>query len=340
MPSEARTLVNDTLLAGWAVRYRNNQMIADRILTPTPVEKDSDTYPVFGFEHFRERDDIAKPKGKVNEVDWEMSRDRYTVDIHALKGFIANDRAPIIGLDERQVTTGLVMDSLLFRRDCLAIRFITDADNFPATGVLDGTDATDGIDLTDPDADLIGWIDDRKDAVAARGSGLDPQVWAIGPDIWRYVRKLNQLLDRMPSNSTRITTAQTAAELLELEEIIVAKTRINTAAATAVEDGGVDGEIELTRVWPEQTGLLFHRAEAGSDAFGQRAIADIVPEFAKMPILRRISDGAGNVRIQRYLDEDEGSGGGEWIRGALAYGFVMPGKAMGELQQDLLGGDS
>ena len=78
----------DQLLSNVAVKYRNEQYIAEEICPRLPVRKDSDLFRVYD-RNFRIPETSRANKGLANEHTFEVSTASYVLQNHALKDYVS-----------------------------------------------------------------------------------------------------------------------------------------------------------------------------------------------------------------------------------------------------------
>lgn len=322
-PSENATARPDTILAEWAVGYSNAQFVMDRVLPLVPVDQLSDTYPVFGKEAFRHHDLTADARSDVTEIGYQVSTEPFTLKGKAAKHFVGDDEDTAPAFDRRRDGSDVVMEAVYLDREVRAVNFVLDTGNYPVDCVV-----TAAQDIGADDTKLLSWLKGEQEDVRAR-IGRRPNKWAIGPDVWTVLAEHPNLLARLGANERGALTRQMVADLLELDEIIVVETMVDTAAAGQTPD--------LADVWTAEHGLLFYSAPASTDQYNRPTVSLRTPTFGKMPFWRKLAGGVGGVRTRRWRDEGKGTGGGEWVQAAQFNGMVLTCPDACVLHTNLLG---
>lgn len=155
MPFSADVHV-DQALTTLSVAFQNDAYIADRVLPPTPVDKRSDLYWVYGKESFKRRDLLVRPGGVAPEYNWTISRASYSAERYAERSIITDDLRreadqPInIDID----TTQSLTDSVQNQREFQVLDFVTNPANVPQNATLSGTTQWSDYANSTPLADL------------------------------------------------------------------------------------------------------------------------------------------------------------------------------------------
>ena len=283
----------DRPLSNFAVEYKNDAIIAPQVAPFVPVNNKSDTYMVFTkADKFSIPEDIRGPKDKANQVTWGSSTDTYACIDRALRDFlsdaiVANSDAAI---KPEERTTGFLVDLLLNNWEKRVADLVTTYGNYAAAYrvTLSGTTQLSDYAGSDP----IGVIDTAKDACF-----MEPNTLIMGADVWMKLKRHPQILDHIKGGSTSanpaLVTLQLAAEVFEVDRILIGKRRYNSAikGAAAV----------YTRLW------------------GKHIVAAYIDPAVTLENLtawktfrwNQVSTDAG-YKVRRYRDEEIG-GGGQYI---------------------------
>lgn len=283
----------DRPLSNFAVEYKNDTIIAPLVAPFVPVNNKSDKYMVFTkADKFSTPNDLRGPKDKANQATWGSSTDTYACIDRALRdflsdGIVANSDAAI---KPEERTTGFLVDLLLNNWEKRVADLVTTYGNY-ASGyrtTLSGTTQFSDYVGSDP----IGVIDTAKDACF-----FEPNTLIMGYDVWTKLKRHPQILDHIKGGSSSanpaIVTLQLAAEVFEVDQILVGKRRYNSAikGQTAVYE----------RLW------------------GKHVIAAFIDPAVTLENLtawktfrwNQVSTDVG-YKVRRYRDEEVG-GGGQWI---------------------------
>lgn len=262
LPSNRDVHVN-AVLTDWAVQYGNllTDFQADNLAPIVPSKKQSNAY--FTYEKadwFRDEMKERADGQPVPLAGYRVNADNsYTIKVWSVGKPIDdqtedNEDGP---LDSDEDATKFVMDLERIRRERA---FATAA---LATSVW-GTDVTGNTSASVYGSNTVAQWDDAdssplEDIAYYRtkvklATGLDPNVLAIGRQVWDVLKNHADVLARITGGSNNgnpaLVTRQTVAALFELEDIVVLQAVHNTAAENATMTGAfIAGK----------HGLLMHR---------------------------------------------------------------------------------
>lgn len=261
LPTSRDVHVNQ-ILTDWAVQYSNKltDFQADNLAPIVPSGKRTNSFYKFDKADFF-RDEM---KERAEGGDVPMAGYRVTTDTYEIKTWSVgkpiddqvedNEDGP---LDSDEDATKFVMDLERIRREkafsaaCLA------------TSVW-GTDVTGNTAVSVYGSNTVAQWDDSdssplEDIAYYRtkvklATGLDPNVLAIGRQVWDVIKNHADILARIAGGSSNgnpaLVTRQMVAALFELEELVVLEAVENTALENATMTGAfIAGK----------HGLLMHR---------------------------------------------------------------------------------
>lgn len=214
-------------LTDTSIRYRNGLFVAEKVYPLKDVDKKSDKYYVYGKENFDVADDRRSPGAEARKVDWSLSSDNYFCEGHALKDSVPReseaDADP--ALDLMIDTTEMLSERLMLNREADLVAQL-DAD-------LTGTSLDDcnAKKFSDDTKDPIKEIKTQGIAIAKR-TGRGPNRMVFSASSWNGFVQNAFVLNRI-SGAQNITASmvkpQEIAQILELDEVIIAKAVKNTA---------------------------------------------------------------------------------------------------------------
>ena len=251
----------DPHLTAIAVAYRNSAYIADEILPRVPVGKQEFKYDVYPIdETFRLPDTKVGRKGKPNEVDLTASEVTASTEDFGLEDPIPqadiDNAAPGKNPLDRAIMQ--LSDYIALDREKRTADIVFNANQYAAGNkiTLSGTSQFSDFANSDPLGVLIAGMD----ACLVR-----PNRVVLGQEVWSKLRQHPKIVKAVLGNAgdSGIARASDLAQLLEVEQVLVGQSRLNTAkkgqAAT------------LARVWGKHA-LLAHvnklAATQGSLTFG------------------------------------------------------------------------
>ena len=218
----------DVALTNVASAYKNDTLIADKVLPVIPVAKQSDKYYTFGKEAFRLFDDLRANGQESKEVlSYTVGTGNYFCDVHSLKDIVtdedrANADAPIIPDTD---TTEALTNMILLRREYAVASELFNTTTFSSyTSALSGTAKWSDYTNSDP----IGDIETAKASVHDN-TGRPANVVVMGIEVWRKLRQHPDLLDRVKYTQKGILTPDLVASLFEVDEVLIGGALYETA---------------------------------------------------------------------------------------------------------------
>lgn len=215
----------DPELTQIAMAYRNREMIADMVLPIVPVGKKEFKYTVFHKdERFTVPDTLVGRKSRVNEVEFGASEETASARDYGLEDPIPQDDIDHAAgrFNPVEQAVEAIQDLLALDREVRTAKMVMNAANYAASNKT-----TLSTPWTDPAADVIGDIHAAQDAVVY----MDVNVMTLGMQDWRALSTHPQIVKAINRNSgdSGIVTRQQVADLFELEEILVGRSRVNTS---------------------------------------------------------------------------------------------------------------
>lgn len=244
-----------------AIAYKNQSLIADKVLPIVPVGKQEFKYYKFDLaEGFTLPDTKVGRKSKPNEVEFTATEiDAACVD-YALDDSVPNadiDNAPV-NYDPISIATEGIMDLIKLAREKRAADLVFNYANYATANkqTLSGTSQFSDFDNSDP----LGVISSAIDTMVMR-----PNKIVMGQAVWTKVRMHPDLVQAIYGNnqSKGILTREQFASLFELDELIVGQGFINSAKKGQTAS--------LSRVWGKDIVLFYDSpvaAASGRVTFG------------------------------------------------------------------------
>lgn len=230
----------DAPLTNISIAYMQNvqDLISMRAFASVPVLKESNIYFTYDKDAWF-RSDVRKRALSTESVGsgYNLNQDSYLCEEYAIHKdlddrLLANQDAPINLLSEASefVTRQLMLD-----------REINWFNKYFTTGIWTGSST--GTDITvsplwdAANSTPIADIRAEMNAMHAQ-TGMLPNKLILGRDVWAILLDHPTLIARISNDATRIVTKQLIANLLELDEILVADAVVNSAneGATASLD--------------------------------------------------------------------------------------------------------
>jgi hypothetical protein len=226
--SEISTARLDQFLTNYSILYRNQAFVAGRLFPDFPVAKQSNRYPIFGFERFKAYNTERAPGGEANELPaWRMSNDEYYCDGKAQKQLITDElrAAWELGMPAEVITTEALADIIDKQREIIVFNLIMNSAVIPST-TLAGTGQWSDFQNSDPVA-----------AITAQRSPIllactqEPNTLLVGYQVWLQLIQHPIILDRFKTTALPLgyPTDQQLAGLFNVDNFIVAKALYDSA---------------------------------------------------------------------------------------------------------------
>lgn len=232
MPSTGRDLHVDKPLSNMAIAYKPEGLIAEEIAPIIDVDKQHDSYYVFGIdEAFRVSDAKRAPGTVPNRVVRSVSSDTYFCENYALQDAIpyedmANADAGT-WVTEREARTEGLKDDLMLGHELRVGLNCTSGSNVGSSSTVSSAWSGAG---ADPIGDVNTGINNVQDA-----TGYRPNRVVFGQQAWRIFREHPDVIDRIYGESGRDGKARTVtrdqvAALFEVDQVHVGAAYYNAAA--------------------------------------------------------------------------------------------------------------
>jgi len=230
MPEGNELQVNPTLV-NVSIQYKPDGLIGDRIMPDYPVaKKQGDFKKYVKDDRFTIPDTKVGPKSEPNEVDYGVEEDTYSCKDYGLDDFVSVDEeAQAVGgpFNALVDATEFVTDLFMLDKEKRRADIIFNPATYPVGNkvLLSGLAQWNDFVNSDP----LGDIEAAKLAMWGNPNTLSfgAETWSVvrrHPDIIKAVTTLGSLLDHKGLASQR-----GVAELFEFENLLVGRTRYNTA---------------------------------------------------------------------------------------------------------------
>ncbi|WP_437362658.1 phage capsid protein [Inquilinus limosus] len=239
----------DPKLTAVAVGYRNQAYIADQVLpravVPSRLFKWWE-YPI--DESFSTGDTKVGRTGRPNEIEFRAQEREGSVDDHGLEDPIPQediDTGGTMNYDPRTHATERLTDYIALGREIRAARLLFNPATYPVGNKIQlatPADRWDDYENSNPVDDIL----ESLDACLVR-----PNIGVLGQKVWSKLRRHPKVAKAIHGNSgdEAVATRRAVADLLELEEIIVGQSRLNTARKGQ--------PAALSRVWGNHAAFIY-----------------------------------------------------------------------------------
>lgn len=237
----------DPLLTNISVQFKPTEgYVADKVLPPVPVLKESAAFWVYDKSNMDTPDSKRAPRTGYNRVDWSVSQDQYLCEQYGLEGEIDDEQrenaAEPLNLDVD--TTEIVTDMVLNNRERRVAALVTDTAVMTQNVTLSGAGQ-----WSDPDSDPIGVVKTARTTIFDVCT-LRPNVMMVQNAVFEALKLHPAILERIKYSERAIVTPALLASLFEVDEFLVA-----SAKRRSSKEGQTDA---ITDIWGKHA-LLFYR---------------------------------------------------------------------------------
>lgn len=226
----------DTYLTNLSVSYAQSQenFIASKVFPTVPVNHQSDKYAVYPKGAFLR--DEYKPRplgGRPNQTGYVITSGQYFAEEWGLEHKIddrvrANADQP---LDPDRAGMRMLTSQGLIRQDRMwaTSYFKTGVWGTDWTGVASAPSASQFLQFDQAGADPIGFFDQQAELFGS-ATGMQPNTIVLGPKVYRVLKNLASITDRIKYTQRGIVTTDILAELFDVKQVLVARSVYNSAA--------------------------------------------------------------------------------------------------------------
>ena len=282
----------DRLLTNISIAFINKTYIADQMFPMVRVMKQSDKIPAYDQSFwFRDDSKVRAPGTKSIRGGFEVDTSASYFADRFSRGFEIPDevrRNADIPFNLDADATRFVTDKLMMRRE---VAFATD---FFTTSVWT-TDKVGAVDFakwsdfggSTPVVD----VDEFRDEVEGI-TGVEPNVFAMGKQVWVQVKNHPTLLDRIKYTQRAQLAPDLVASLFEFEKMLIGRSIQTTDA-----EGTSEATVTYTRIWGKNALMLFVPSAPSllTPAAGYTFIWQIVPNA--LQFIKRMRDEEREVDI-------------------------------------------
>jgi len=287
MPSDS-AMLNNPILSGIGVGYKNAQHVGTRIFPIYPAADLPARVPKFGKEAFRLVDDKATASGGGTERNFEWTTIPVDADGHMQQTFVPAASKVEAGRRAMINATKFVADGISLMREKAIYDLCASASVFSASQTPSTKwDASLTVDIL---GDVQAWREAMSPSIGAM-----PNVLVLAPGVWNVVRKNTPILQALGvtananyGTAARVTQAL-VAELMELEEIIVPRVAYDTANKGQTPT--------LNYMWPVKTGFLLWRPQITEDEYGRVISEEISPAAGRTVVWTGAPDSTEGVQV-------------------------------------------
>jgi hypothetical protein len=270
MPAQptAESLHINHYLSDMAIAWVQDEskFVAGRAFPTLPVQYKSDDYPIYERGYFyRDEFGVRPYGGRPKEIGYKIEKGKYSCEEEALEGKI-DDRVRA-NAEAESLDPDVAMQRLL-RTQAMIHRDSEWAASFFKTGVWTvnwtGSETAPTkkeeeeekfLQFDQAGSEPIEFFDQRRIDVESK-TGYEPNKLIIGADVYRVLKNHPAVVERIKYTQRGIVTLDILAELFDVDEVLVPKGVINSAAE------GLTNEINF--IFNRKAALLVYAAPAPS----------------------------------------------------------------------------
>ena len=233
MGATGRDLHVNVPLSNIAIAYTPYGMIADKIAPILPVGKQSDSYNIWSIaDAYRIEEDKRAPATEANVIGRSVSSDTYFAKNYALKDKIPyedikNADAAFI-MTERGERVKYIKNKLYLNWEYRVAMLCTSTSNIGSSSAVASDWSDEATGHSDPIGDLTTAMLNIEGV-----TGYMPNRAIFGRVAWKHFRNHADVITRLYGNQTgsngRIISLDQAANLLELDQVLVGRAKYNSA---------------------------------------------------------------------------------------------------------------
>jgi len=242
----------DAILSNISVKYTNDSYIADAVMPPIPVKKESDKYYRY-TKNWRLPSAHRADGAEAKQIDWAIDTDTYQTEEYALKDLVtdrqrANADNPLsLDVDATENLTDMIM---LLREKRVADVVFASGTYGTQTSALTGAQCWDDYAGSDP----INDINTARVAIHA-ATGKLPNVIVLGYQVYLKLCQHPDILERIKYTQKGLVTADLIAQVFELPRVIVGMASYDSAQEGATSSVGY--------VWGKSAAILYVEPSPG-----------------------------------------------------------------------------
>lgn len=242
-----RYLVNDPILTGFSLSYKNDAYVAEQLFPTMPVDKQSGKHFTYDKGRFRVNDNKRGAGARSKEVTHLVSSGgTYFCEDHALKEFVTDEDLDnaVPPADPMQDATENVTEMHLVAREVELATALTDTATLTQNTTLSGLSQWSDYSNSDP----IGDVRTGKQTIHS-SIHVDPNTLVIGKQVYDKLVDHPAFLERVKYSQLGVMTPELLARVFDVERVIIAAAGKNTA---------VEGQTDsMSYIWGKNAILAY-----------------------------------------------------------------------------------
>jgi hypothetical protein len=205
--------------------------LADQVLPPVPVQKESAAYWVYDKSRLDAPDSKRAPRSEYNRIDWNVTTDTYLAEQYGLEGEIDDEERKNAAspLDLDVDTTEIVTDMVLNNREKRVADLVTSTAVITQNVTLTGTQQ-----WSDPASDPLANATTARTTIYGAAPGYTPNTMLMGYKVFEALKNHADIKEIVKYTERAIITRQILAAVFEVDEVLIGKVsrRISKEGAT------------------------------------------------------------------------------------------------------------
>ncbi len=220
-PTQARVI--DPVITGLIQGYKHPVAVGNTLFPRVPVTARGGQVLSFGREDFVLYTTARAPGANTKRVDIAQSTSSYALEDHSLEGKLPNEIAQearnVLSVDLARRATNVPMRSIGLTLEKQQADIATTAGSYAAANKVTLASTTQwshasGVPKTN--------VDTARDAISA-AIGVVPNTMVLSAQAWKALRNNPQMTDQIKYTSSASISTEIAADILELDRVVVAR---------------------------------------------------------------------------------------------------------------------
>lgn len=256
----------DVALSNLAQKYRNNQLVGERLFPRVNAMKQSDKYWLFGREGQQLTENDLRARGaSAEQIRQAISTDSYLAEDHALAAIIdEQERAGFEAGNVEQWKTEALMDKILLGHENRVATLATTLATYPAANrvTLAGVNQwNEGTQVSTPIENVL------TGHLKVMETGKRANILIIGPEVWTGLKTNKEITARVSPTKTGPVSTEDLASIFEVDEVIV-------AAAVKLDAAGA-----ASFIWGKHAILAYSQPASSTEdvSFGKTFVWNSAP---------------------------------------------------------------
>lgn len=194
--------------------------LADQVLPPVPVLKESAAYWVYDKSRLDAPDSKRAPRSEYNRIDWNVTTDTYLAEQYGLEGEIddeerKNSASPLdLDVDTTEIVTDMVLNNREKRVADLVLSTAIITQNVTLAGASQWNQSG---------SDPLGDLSTSRTQIYTGAPGYAPNTMLMGYLVFEGLKNHPDIKEIVKYTERAIVTRQILAAVFEVDEVLVGK---------------------------------------------------------------------------------------------------------------------